>query len=110
MNIFTEIIIAVSAALGVFALIWVLSGAVQTPVKCGKNAKMWTVLSVRGSSPDLEQTIEGVLWLARRGTMKTDVIIVDMGMDEETAKIAGLLAGGNEKVTVCVRDDLETII
>lgn len=110
MEALTEIIIAVLVAIGVFAFIWLMSGAMSTPVKCGKGTKLWTVLRVSGKSPELEQTIDGILWLDRKGTLKTDIIIVDAGMEYETNKISELLAKDNSKITICDPHQLEALI
>lgn len=110
MGILAEFIIALLVALGVLAFIWAVTGAVRTPVPQVKGTRLYTVLRVSGCCPEIEQTVDGILWLDRKGSLKTDIIIVDCGIDRETDKILRLLAKENCKITICEPRELEALI
>ena len=51
-----------------------------------------------GPAPELEQTVDGLLWLIHNGTLRADLVIRDAGMDQETRRAAEALAGGGSGV------------
>ena len=79
-------------AFGVIALLWFLRGKTLLPVKLGKGQELTVVLRVRGSAPELENTVNAIEWLRADGTLPMNILIVDDGMDNETRRTAQLLA------------------
>ncbi|MGI5936529.1 MAG: hypothetical protein ACOX7I_06995 [Oscillospiraceae bacterium] len=86
-----DIIIAAVVAAAIILLMWLLRGVMLTPVKKGKNQKLTVTLKVTGPSPELENTVDGLLWLVRNGTLPAEIVIEDAGMDSETRQAAELL-------------------
>jgi hypothetical protein len=87
---------AIAAA--ILVILWLLRGVMLTPVKHGKNQHMTVVITVRGAAPELEQTVDGLLWLIQNGTLRADLVIRDAGMDAETRRTAEALTGGGRGI------------
>lgn len=100
------------AAVGISALImlfmWLLRGIMLTPVRVGRNARIETRLYLTGSCPELEETIDALLWLRQNGTLRAEITVVDAGTDEATRDIAEILARhGVIKLQTEVSDERE---
>ena len=80
--------IAVLAAAAALLAVWLIFGALVVPVATEPSQNIVAVLSVTGTSCSLEQTVAGLVWLARSGALEMDIIISDEGMDEETRLVA----------------------
>ena len=85
-------------AAAILLILWLLRGVMLTPVRHGKHQHMTIVLTVSGPAPELEQTVDGLLWLIHNGTLRADLVIRDAGMDQETRRAAEALAGGGSGV------------
>jgi hypothetical protein len=96
---------AVTAALIIF--FWYLRGLLLTPVPLGRNMRINAVVRVTGSSPNLEATADGLLWLIQNGTLPVNIIIEDAGMDGETRRTAELLARDNSRIWLRSADGAE---
>ena len=77
---------------GVILFIWFLRGLMLTPLKKGEHTQLTVLVRVTGREPALEQTVKGLGWLRSNGTLPGTVVLVDNGMDEETAQVAEKLA------------------
>ena len=86
-----NIVIALLAALGLTLLLWLLRGVMLTPVRLGKHQQLALVLTVSGESPELENTVDRLLWLMENGTLRGQLLLRDAGMDPETRQVAELL-------------------
>ena len=86
-----DVIIAAAISAVIILLLWLLWGVMLTPVKKGKNQMLTVTLKVTGPSPELENTVDGLLWLVRNGTLPAEIVIEDAGMDSETRRAAELL-------------------
>jgi len=95
----TELTVSTLVSAMIIAGLWLLRGMILTPVAGGKNQNVTVELRVKGSSPELENTVSGLLWLSDNGTLRADIVIIDEGMDEETRQEAGLLAKTDERVS-----------
>lgn len=76
---------------GVILFVWFLRGLMLTPVKKGKNTNVTVVVRVAGGEPCLEQTVKGLDWLRANGTLPGTILLLDEGMDLETARLAETL-------------------
>ena len=81
-------ILAFLIAAAVLFLCWKLRGVMLTPVCRGKGQSLELILRVSGASPELEATVDGLLWL------------INDGVDEETREIARRLSLGQGNVTL----------
>lgn len=81
--------------------IWAVRGALITPVRSSPGNRLYAVVAVSGGPENLEQTIDGLLWLIRSGTLKCEIIIVDAGMDSDSRAMAALLARDDERIHLC---------
>ena len=105
-----EIIITLLISFLIIGVIWLLYGRLVTPIKAGKGEELYFVVYVNGSSPDLSRTAKGILWLLNSGRIKTDIIIADGGMDEESRKMAELLTHSYSEIRLCYLSELESIL
>ena len=110
MNMFTEIAIAILAAVVVFVILWKFYGTLMTPVKYGKGVRLYTVVRAEGNCPELEQTVDGLLYLVKNGVLYTDIIIADCGMDAETSDIVHLISKKYGDLQVCREGELNFIL
>jgi len=104
--IFLQITIAVLAAVCIFGIFWAAFGTMRTPVRCGKGCALSTIVSVRGSAPELEQTLKGLIWLQENGALTGQILIADCGMDEEGQALVRLAVKKYEKIAFCRAEDV----
>lgn len=93
-------ILAFLIAAAVLFLCWKLRGVMLTPVCRGKGQSLELILRVSGASPELEATVDGLLWLINDGVLFGRIVLLDDGMDEETREIARRLSLGQGNVTL----------
>ena len=105
-----EIVMAFVLSLSIILLIWIVKGRLLRPVIGGKNSKVTVVVTAGADSECLEREIRGLRWLREDGMLKAEVLIVDAGMDSETAQIAYSLARNNPSVLICRPNEIEKII
>lgn len=86
-----KLIFAFAAAAALMMLLWLLRGVMLTPVRAGVNERLSVVITVTGSAPELENTVDALLWLSQNGTLRAQVLVRDAGMEEETRRAAELL-------------------
>ena len=86
-----KLMISFFAAAVIVLLLWLARGAMLTPVRTGENERLDLVLTVSGSSRELEHTVDGLLWLSQNGTLRGHITVRDAGMDAETRRTAELL-------------------
>ncbi|MCM1149856.1 MAG: hypothetical protein NC319_07210 [Butyricicoccus sp.] len=86
-----RLIFAFAAAAALMLLLWLLRGVMLTPVRAGANERLSVVITVTGSAPELENTVDALLWLRQNGTLRAQVLVRDAGMEQETRRAAELL-------------------
>ena len=91
-------------------LLWTIKGWLLRPVIGGKDSRLTVTVPVKGAAPELEQIISGLLWLKKNGTLNADILIVDEGLEQETAQLARLLSKDDMSVQVCSPDQIEYFI
>ncbi len=104
MELFWKLPLGLALAAALLWLFWLLRGVMLTPVKLSKQESLRLVLAVRGSDPDLERTADALLWLMADGVLPGELVIRDLGMDDETRRRAVLLARDNRRVTLWTRE------
>ena len=62
-------ILAFLIAAAVLFLCWKLRGVMLTPVCRGKGQSLEFIFCVSGASPELEATVDGLLWLINDGVL-----------------------------------------
>ncbi len=95
---------------GFVFLLWAFKGWLLKPIIGGRNTCLTVVVSVKGSAPELEQTVSGLMWLKKNGTLNADILIVDEGLDADAALTARLLSTEDYAVQVCSPDQIENFI
>ena len=85
-----------------------VKSALIMPVKTFKGIDMFAVVRVKGSVPQLEQTIKSLSYIREDGKMP--IIILDDGMDEDTRKIAHLASKSKDEITVRDGMSLESMM
>ena len=72
-----QITLCVLLILGFAWLLWMLSGALLTPVHSGRDTRITLVVQAHGDAPELENLLRGTLWLRDSGTAAADILLVD---------------------------------
>ena len=107
MTIFLQSIITLLAAAGLFGGLWALWGKLRTPVRGMRGTTtVHTILSVRDGAEGLEQTIEGLMWLVKNGTIEGQILIADCGMNEEGRALARLAVRKYGTLAICKVEDI----
>ena len=86
-----QYLIAAGAVFGLWLLCRRLRGAMLTPVRPGEHLCLRLEITADGSAPELEQTVDALLWLRANGTLHAEIVLRDRGMDPETAEVAAAL-------------------
>ena len=84
-------LVACAAAAALMMLMWLLRGVMLMPVRVGANERLSVVITVTGAAPELENTVNALLWLSRNGTLRAQVLVRDAGMEQNTRQAAELL-------------------
>lgn len=85
-----EIVMALLAAFGMLALGWLLFGRLLVPL--GVDIPICVIVPTRGDGAGLEQSVNGLLWLAAGKMPGARIMIVNMGLTSAGEKRAQLLA------------------
>lgn len=101
-----QITLCVLLILGFAWLLWMLSGALLTPVRSGRDTRITLVVQARGDAPELENLLRGIRWLRESGTLMADVLLVDCGLTEEAAALAEWLARQCEDLKLCNTEEI----
>lgn len=106
-----QIILAALLCMALLRLLWYAKGRL---LRCGVdrhcNERMTVIVSVNGSAPALENTVSRLTWLRKNGDLPADILLVDDGMDLDTARAARLLAEKSGTIHLCTPDQLEFFI
>ena len=105
-----DVLVAILISAAIFAFVWAVKGVLLTPVRTGKDVKLTTVVSVKGSADELEQTISGLMWLRESGKLEMDVVLFDTGLTPEAQKMMEILAQKNGKIILCPKGGLEKLL
>ena len=95
-----QITLCVLLILGFAWLLWMLSGALLTPVRSGGDTRITLVVQARGDAPELENLLRGALWLRESGTVAADILLVDCGLTEDARSMANYLADREKNAEV----------
>ena len=106
MSVFLQIVCALAGVSVIFGVVWFVYGTLRTPVRCGKGAEIYTVVSVRNSAEGLEQTLDGLIWLRENGVLESRILIADCGMDEEGMALAGQAVKKYGRIAICKAEDV----
>lgn len=95
--------LAVVLVIGAVALtvMQMVKAKLLMPVRAGDNQSIEIIIRVSGSSPQLENTVEGLRWAISNGSLPAVVYIVDDGMDKETRLAAEILTKNREDIVLC---------
>ncbi len=96
-----EIIVAALAAFGLCAAGWLLFGRLLTPVGACCSAPVFAVVRARGDGEGLEQTVDGLLWLANGGWVTLRIILLDDGLTETGRRRALGLVKRGPRIAYC---------
>lgn len=101
-----QITLCVLLILGFAWLLWMLSCALLTPVRSGRDTRITLVVQARGDAPELENLLRGIRWLRESGTLMADVLLVDCGLTEGAAALAERLARQCEDLKLCNTEEI----
>ncbi len=101
-----EIIAAITLSLGFVLLLWAVKGWLLWFPAPGRQLRLTVVVRTRSGAGRLEHEIAALRRLRRGGWIEADVLIVDLGMDSETAHMARLLSQDDPALGVCTPEKL----
>ncbi len=105
-----EIITAFALSLSFLLLLWAIKGLLLRPAIRGHSLRVTAVITADANSKDLEREVTNLRWLREDGRLNADIIIVDAGMDSETAELAGSLQRRDPSLMICRPDEIANII
>ena len=106
MALLQENVIAVLAAVGLCTVVWLIAAVILDARRVDRTcARVWAVVPVHGACGALEQTVRRLKRECYRG-VRTQVLLVDCGMEDETRRIAQILARADAIVTLCAAEDV----
>ena len=105
-----ELITAFALSLSFLLLLWTIKGFLLRPAKSKSASKVTVLITADEKAKYLEREVERLRWLMEDGLLFADILIVDLGMDSETAQIAKSLAQNNSSLRICRPEGLANII
>ncbi|MEA4894104.1 MAG: hypothetical protein VB064_02460 [Oscillospiraceae bacterium] len=105
-----EIISAFALSLSFLLLIWTIKGFMLRPYARGGGIKITTVLTADGSTKNLEREVANLRWLKEDGRLRTEILIVDAGMNSQTAEVARSLQRRDPTIRICTPEEIANII
>ena len=106
MNMVIQITLCVLLILGFAWLLWMLSGALLTPVRSSQDAWLTLVIRVCGDAPELEQLLRGIRWLRESGTLVADVLLINCGLTDDAAALCERAARQCEDLKLCNTEEI----
>ena len=110
MSMFLQIMLAIAAISVVFGVIWTVLTSLRTPIRAGRGTDVHTVIRVRDSAPELEQTLKGLIWLQENDMVLGQILIVDCGMDEEGLALTRIAAQKYKNLKLLAPEEVHTWI
>ena len=107
MDILVQMIITFIVALVASALVYKMYTYILIPIKMGKDTDIWTVIKIEGECPEIEQTVDGLLWISRNGILKSKILILDCGMDTQTRELAETIIKRHSGLSLCKAENLK---
>ena len=104
-----DIIAAFALSLTFLLLTWAIRGYLLRPAM-RKGSKVTVVLTADGDTKNIESEIAGLCWLKDDRRLITEILIVDLGMNEDTAKIATALSLRNSSLRICTPEEIVNIV
>ena len=105
-----EIISAFALSLSFILLIWTIKGFLLKPTATKSTTKVTIVINADEKTKNLDREVERLFWLREEGLLVADIIVVDTGMNGETAQIADSLLHNNPSLQICRPEELAKII
>ena len=108
MTVLYDGVVAFLAAVGLTALLWLLTDMLLRRKEPSVHAAV--LVPVRGSGEQMDYAVMAACSTRAKLGRYAPVIIVDCGLDEEARLRAGLLAKNNNCVTVLLPSEIESYI
>lgn len=100
-----DILIALFAAIGILAALWLVIGKLLTPASPTPSG-LFQVLPASGDGCRLEGQVRGILWQNCCQGLSCPLIVADCGLDEEGQQAARCLARRWPEVQVYKAEEL----
>ena len=86
----TGIILVLAVAGLCLMVIWYINGAMVTPV-VGRDMDLSICIQPKGEAPELEHTVNGLIWLMENGTLSGEIVILGNAMAADARLRAQIL-------------------
>ena len=104
-----EILLALLAVAGLFALAWILFGRLLSPI--GQLTRpVWAILPADGDGEALERTVDNLLWLQSGNLARFRILIADVGLSETGLATAMALRDRTPGLIFCSLRQVEEFI
>ena len=102
-----QITLCVLLILGFAWLLWMLSGALLTPVRSGRDTRITLVVRARGDAPELENLLRGASVAARAAARSRRTFCSwTAALTEEAAALVERLARRCEDLKLCKTEEI----
>ena len=101
MNLAVEIVLATVICAVVFGLLWLARGTMLTPLITGKDLALTVTVEVTGDGRNLQQVVEGLLWLRDSGNSNMVIIIDGTNATGPARKRAMIVANKHKEIGLC---------
>ncbi|MBQ2830836.1 MAG: hypothetical protein IJF15_07490 [Oscillospiraceae bacterium] len=106
MALLQESVICILAAVGLCTVVWLIAAVILDARRVDRTcARVWAVVPVYGACGALEQTVRRLKRECCCGA-RTRVLLVDCGMEDETRRVAQILARADALVTLCAAEEV----
>lgn len=99
-------LVGAAACFAALALLWLIAGMMQTPVKFGRSSTGLVLIDIMGTEPRLEKTLNELLWLNDNGILRCRIIVCGTALDEETRFVASAMASEYRCITFIENGEL----
>ncbi len=104
-----DFIIVLLVCAGVVFIFWALFGFFVTPIRC-PGGRMFTLICLKGDAPELQRTVQGILWLKHGSIAGMDIVIVDEGLSKSALDTAKAICAKESCVFLCPDGKLEALV
>ena len=110
MSLFLEILIAAAVCFAIFCMAFAVQSLSEPSAPRKGGGTVYTVIAADENTTNLQDTVASALRLKKSGALRSQIIIVDIGMDDNAKRIARIMANDSDAITVCPPEDLPSYI
>ena len=110
MNTCLQILVAVLFCFIIIFLLFAVRRRLFTPAVSAKNICLFSVIAVSGEAPGLEHTVNCLRSMKSCGRLPAELILCDLGIAPDTARVARLLSAKGGELLVCSPEEMQAAL